>query len=148
MDKGMGCTSERKPLLRAVGYNLLFRFDHSTFYKNRARAQQARLMRSEHFSVDGTLIRVVHPVAFPEFYGDTWGFDEAVAEPSPYLDSIEVVECGVTLWPKKWTKLGTRRQCESVNRLLGSVARLSRSRSRRSRRLPCTRSTSSRAARV
>ena len=67
-----------------LGYNLLFRwfldmdmveepFDHSTFSKNRARlmqhdvakqffgqvvaqAQQARLMSSEHFSVDGTLI--------------------------------------------------------------------------------------------
>ena len=67
-----------------LGYNLLFRwfldmdmvedpFDHSTFSKNRARlmqhdvaklffgqvvdqAQTARLMSSEHFSVDGTLI--------------------------------------------------------------------------------------------
>jgi len=67
-----------------LGYNLLFRwfldmdmvedpFDHSTFSKNRARlmqhdvaklffgqvveqAQAARLMSSEHFSVDGTLI--------------------------------------------------------------------------------------------
>lgn len=67
-----------------LSYNLLFRwfldmdmveepFDHSTFSKNRARlmqhdvaklffgqvvsqAQQARLMSSEHFSVDGTLI--------------------------------------------------------------------------------------------
>lgn len=56
-----------------MGYNLLFRFDHSTFSKNRARlmqhevaklffgqvvaqAQQARLLSSEHFSVDGTLI--------------------------------------------------------------------------------------------
>lgn len=67
-----------------LGYNLLFRwfldmdmveepFDHSTFSKNRTRlmqydvaklffgqvvsqAQQARLMSSEHFSVDGTLI--------------------------------------------------------------------------------------------
>jgi hypothetical protein len=55
-----------------VCHNLLFRFDPSTFSKNRARlmlhdvaklffgqvatqAQQARLMRSEHFSVDGTL---------------------------------------------------------------------------------------------
>ena len=56
-----------------MGYNLLFRFDHSTFSINRARlmqhdvaklffgqvvaqAQQARLMRPEYFSVDGTLI--------------------------------------------------------------------------------------------
>lgn len=30
----------KKPLLRAVGYALLFRFDHSTFYKNRARLMQ------------------------------------------------------------------------------------------------------------
>jgi transposase len=65
--------SERKAVLRAVGYNLLFRFDQSSFSKNRARlmqhhvaklffgqviaqAQQARLMSSEYFSVDGTLI--------------------------------------------------------------------------------------------
>ena len=53
-----------------MGYNLLFRFDHSTFSKNRARlmqhdvaklffgqviaqAQQARPMSLEYFSVDG-----------------------------------------------------------------------------------------------
>ncbi len=56
-----------------MGYNLLFRFDHSTFSKNRARlmqhdvakllfgqvvaqAQQVRLLSSEHFSVGGTHI--------------------------------------------------------------------------------------------
>ena len=65
--------SERKALPRAVGYHLLFRFDHSTLSQKSARlvqhdvaklffgqvvaqAQQARLMRPEHFSVDGTLI--------------------------------------------------------------------------------------------
>jgi hypothetical protein len=32
--------SERKAVLRAVGYNLLFRFDHSTSSKNRARLMQ------------------------------------------------------------------------------------------------------------
>jgi hypothetical protein len=38
--------------------------------------------------------RVVHPVVFPEFYGQTWGFDEAVAEPPPNPNSVVVGECG------------------------------------------------------
>lgn len=32
--------SERKTILRAVGYDLLFRLDQSTFAKNRARSMQ------------------------------------------------------------------------------------------------------------
>jgi hypothetical protein len=38
--------------------------------------------------------RVVRPVAFPEFYGETWGFDGAVAGPTPDPNSIVVTECG------------------------------------------------------
>jgi hypothetical protein len=45
----------RERLQRAVGYNLLFRLENSIL-KNRA--QQARLISSEYFSVDGMLIDV------------------------------------------------------------------------------------------
>jgi hypothetical protein len=40
-------------LQRAVGYNRFFRRDHSMFSTNRA--QQARLVSAEYFSVDGAL---------------------------------------------------------------------------------------------
>jgi hypothetical protein len=38
--------------------------------------------------------RVVHQVAFPEFYGETWGFEEAIAEPPPDPSLVEVTQCG------------------------------------------------------
>jgi hypothetical protein len=37
--------------------------------------------------------RVVHPVEFPDFYGETWGFNEAVAEPPPDPSLVVVGEC-------------------------------------------------------
>ena len=65
MCKGMGCT---RLFLEAVGCDVLFRFDNNTFQQSGGvmqhvgklsfgpRACKTRLMRLEHFSVDGTLI--------------------------------------------------------------------------------------------
>jgi len=63
--------SERKAVLGAVAYNLLFRFDHSTFFKTQhdvtklffgqvvAQSAARRLMRPEYFSMDGAPIKAL-----------------------------------------------------------------------------------------